>query len=128
VNNAYLGLIRQAQRGFHGLRGAALPSRTSTADEGAGELRGYGVDHVAVAEAMGCKAVRVTRSREEFSRSLASEAQAAHEALHQVPVVLECILERVTNIAMGVEIDKINEFEAIDCRAPQGLETVGLLD
>jgi tartronate-semialdehyde synthase len=43
-------------------------------------------------------------------------------------VVVECILERVTNIAMGTEIDRINEFEAIDCRAPQGLETVGLLD
>ena len=47
---------------------------------------------------------------------------------HRVPVVVECILERVTNIAMGTEIDKINEFEAIDCRAAQGLETVGLLD
>ena len=29
----------------------------------------------------------------------------------QVPVVIEVILERVTNIAMGTEIDKINEFE-----------------
>jgi tartronate-semialdehyde synthase len=49
-------------------------------------------------------------------------------AQHRVPVVVECILERVTNIAMGTEIDKITEFEAVDCRAPQGLETVGLLD
>ena len=29
----------------------------------------------------------------------------------QVPVVVEVILERVTNIAMGAEIDKIVEFE-----------------
>ena len=30
---------------------------------------------------------------------------------YQVPVVLEFILERVTNISMGTEIDKITEFE-----------------
>jgi tartronate-semialdehyde synthase len=31
-----------------------------------------------------------------------------------VPVVVEVILERVTNIAMGTEIDNINEFEPIE--------------
>ena len=65
------------------------------------------------------------------------EAQAAFAtaremmAEYRVPVVVEFILERVTNIAMGTEIDKINEFEAIDCRHPegtQGLELAGLLD
>jgi hypothetical protein len=30
-----------------------------------------------------------------------------------VPVVIEVILERVTNIAMGTEIDAINEFEPL---------------
>ena len=30
-----------------------------------------------------------------------------------VPVVVEIILERVTNIAMGTEINAINEFEEI---------------
>ena len=30
-----------------------------------------------------------------------------------VPVVIEVMLERVTNIAMGTEIDNINEFEAL---------------
>jgi tartronate-semialdehyde synthase len=48
-----------------------------------------------------------------------------------VPVVVEVILEKVTNIAMGTEIDKINEFEDIDCRHPegrQGLEMAGLLE
>jgi tartronate-semialdehyde synthase len=34
-------------------------------------------------------------------------------AQYQVPVVIEIILERVTNIAMGTEIDAINEFEAL---------------
>ncbi len=40
-------------------------------------------------------------------------------AEHQVPVVIEFILERVTNIAMGVEIDKVNEFEEILDLPPQ---------
>ena len=50
---------------------------------------------------------------------------------YRVPVVVEVILEKVTNIAMGTEIDKINEFEDIDCRHPegrQGLELAGLLE
>ena len=32
---------------------------------------------------------------------------------HRVPVVVEIILERVTNIAMGTEINNITEFEAL---------------
>ncbi|OZF53014.1 hypothetical protein CH293_11825, partial [Rhodococcus sp. 14-2470-1b] len=39
------------------------------------------------------------------ARTLASE--------HKVPVVVEIILERVTNIAMGNDIDAINEFEEL---------------
>ena len=31
----------------------------------------------------------------------------------KVPVVIEVILERVTNIAMGTEIDNIGEFEEL---------------
>jgi tartronate-semialdehyde synthase len=38
---------------------------------------------------------------------------------HQVPVVLEFILERVTNISMGTEIDGVNEFEEILCLDPK---------
>jgi len=49
----------------------------------------------------------------------------------RVPVVVEVILEKVTNIAMGTEINAINEFEPVDCRHPEGakgLELAGLLD
>ncbi|HEX8886246.1 MAG TPA: hypothetical protein VF797_17300, partial [Noviherbaspirillum sp.] len=31
----------------------------------------------------------------------------------KVPVVVEIILERVTNIAMGTELNNVNEFEEI---------------
>ena len=38
---------------------------------------------------------------------------------HQVPVVLEFIVERVTNISMGTEISNVNEFEEILCLDPK---------
>jgi tartronate-semialdehyde synthase len=34
-------------------------------------------------------------------------------AAYEVPVVVEFILERVTNIAMGTEIDNVVEFEEL---------------
>jgi len=72
------------------------------------ELEGYGVDHVKVVEGLGCKAIRVHRP-EEFAPAVAQAE--AWMAEHRVPVVIEVILERVTNIAMGTEIDAIVEFE-----------------
>jgi tartronate-semialdehyde synthase len=125
VNNSYLGLIRQSQRGFDMDYCVQLAFDNQNVAESAGDLRGYGVDHVAVVEGMGCKALRVT-DPEKVQGALRQAQQMA--AQYRVPVVVECILERVTNIAMGTEIDRINEFEDIDCRAPQGLETAGLLD
>ena len=56
VNNSYLGLIRQAQRGFQ----MDYHVQLSFENINAPELGGYGVDHVAVAEGLGCKAIRVT--------------------------------------------------------------------
>ncbi len=103
VNNSYLGLIRQAQRGFNMDFEVSLAFENINTDTG-----GYGVDHVAVAEGLGCKAVRV-RSPNEFKDAFARAEALMKE--HQVPVVIEFILERVTNIPMGVEIDGINEFE-----------------
>lgn len=111
VNNSYLGLIRQAQRGFN------MDFEVSLAFENinAGEASGYGVDHVAVAEGLGCKAIRV-RSPNEFKDAFARAEALMNE--HQVPVVLEFILERVTNIPMGLEIDAINEFEEVLAAEP----------
>ena len=65
-----------------------------------------------VAEGLGCKAIRV-KSPNEFKAAFVR----AHELMekHQVPVVLEFILERVTNISMGSELDGVNEFEEILC-------------
>lgn len=111
VNNAYLGLIRQAQRGFDMDYNVQLSfENVNTPDLGE-----YGVDHVKVAEGLGCKAIRV-KSPNEFKEAFARAKALMDE--HQVPVVVEFILERVTNIAMGAEINAVNEFEETLCLDP----------
>ncbi|MCQ4300411.1 glyoxylate carboligase [Pseudomonas songnenensis] len=123
VNNAYLGLIRQAQRGFEMDYCVQLGFENINADQSG--MEGYGVDHVAVVEGLGCKAIRVFK--QEDLRPAIEQAQV-WMAEHQVPVVIEVILERVTNIAMGTEIDAINEFEALAAGREDAPTAVGLLD
>ncbi|AEJ06441.1 glyoxylate carboligase [Stutzerimonas stutzeri] len=123
VNNAYLGLIRQSQRGFEMDYCVQLGFENINADQSG--MEGYGVDHVAVVEGLGCKALRVFK--QEDLRPAIEQAQA-WMAEHRVPVVIEVILERVTNIAMGTEIDAINEFEALAAGREDAPTAVGLLD
>ncbi len=126
VNNSYLGLIRQSQRGFDMDFCVQLAFDNINVDDPA--LKGYGMDHAKVVEGMGCKALRVTDPAK-IEAALVQAKALAHDL--RVPVVVECILEKVTNISMGTEIDKINEFEDVDCRHPegrQGLEMAGLLE
>ena len=126
VNNSYLGLIRQAQRGFEMDYCVQLAFENQNVTDPS--LQGYGVDHVRVIEGLGCKAIRITDPAK--LQEALREAQALARK-HRVPVVVEVILERITNIAMGTEIDNIIEFEEIDCRHPEGtkgLAEAGLLD
>lgn len=106
VNNSYLGLIRQAQRNFD----IDYCVQLSFENINAPDLNGYGVDHVAVVEGLGCKALRVFNPGD-----IPAALRQAQELMRQyrVPVVVEIILERVTNIAMGTEINAINEFEEL---------------
>ena len=106
VNNSYLGLIRQAQRAFQ----MDFQVQLSFENVNAPEVNGYGVDHVAVAEGLGCKAIRVTDPND-LSSAFAQAERWMDE--FQVPVVVEVILERVTNIAMGTEINNVTEFEEV---------------
>jgi len=106
VNNSCLGLIRQAQRAFDMDYCVQLGFDNINAPE----TKGYGVDHVAVAEGLGCKAIRVSR-QEEIDPAI--EQAEKWMAEYKVPVVIEIMLERVTNIAMGTEIDNIVEFEEL---------------
>jgi tartronate-semialdehyde synthase len=126
VNNSYLGLIRQAQRGFDMDYCVQLAFENQNVSDPT--LQGYGVDHQAVVRGLGCKALRVTDPEELRSSLREAQVMAKH---HRVPVVVEVILEKVTNIAMGTEIDNIVEFGDIDCRHPdgrKGLELAGLLE
>ncbi|MFE9366983.1 glyoxylate carboligase [Streptomyces sp. NPDC006978] len=112
VNNSYLGLIRQAQRNFD----IDFQVNLEFENLNSPELGVYGVDHVKVVEGLGCKAIRVTEPDQllpafEEAKKLAAE--------HRVPVVVEAILERVTNISMsGSDIASVNEFE--DVASEQG--------
>ena len=121
VNNSYLGLIRQSQRGFNMDYCVQLGFDNINAPQ----LEGYGVDHKLVVEGLGCKFVRVHK-QDEIKPAI--EQANAWMAEYKVPVVIEVILERVTNISMGTEIDAINEFEEL-ATGPQDAPTaIGLLD
>ncbi len=121
VNNAYLGLIRQAQRTFD----MDYCVQLSFDNVNAPELNGYGVDHVAVAEGLGCKAMRVFEP-DDILPTLEQAKKLMAE--YRVPVVVEIILERVTNIAMGTEIDNVVEFEDLAERREDAPTAVSLLD
>ncbi|NXY93748.1 glyoxylate carboligase [Streptomyces sp. BR123] len=108
VNNAYLGLIRQAQ----GNLGINFEVNLEFDNINTPELGGYGVDHVKVAEGLGVKAIRVT-DPEELGAAFEQAKKLAAE--HRVPVVVEAILERITNIAMSktVDMSDVTEFEEL---------------
>jgi len=127
VNNSYLGLIRQSQRPFEMDYEVSLAfDNINTPFDENSVATGYGVDHVKVAEGLGCKAIRVERP-EDLAAGFA-EAERLREEF-QVPVVVEVILERVTNIAMGADLDTMNEFEDLATTAADAPEAVyALLD
>jgi tartronate-semialdehyde synthase len=116
LNNAYLGLIRQAERGY----GMDYEVQLSFENVNCPEIGDYGVDHVKAAEAFGCVATRVFEPGK-----IADAIRWARQemAAKGVPAIVEIITERITNIAMGPEIDQITEFEeTIDLPSEVGLE------
>ena len=112
INNAYLGLIRQGEIAYK----MDYEVQLSFNNINCPEIGEYGVDHVKAVEAMGCLAVRVFDPKQ-----MADAFRAARRisAERRVPVVVEVITERVTNISMGLEIDNITEFEEILDRKPE---------
>ena len=119
VNNAYLGLIRQAQRNFD----MDYCVQLSYENINAPEIGVYGVDHVKVVEGLGCKALRVTEPDEILP---ALEEAKKLIARYRVPVVVEAILERVTNVSMGTELANVKEFEETADSHEQAPTAVGL--
>jgi tartronate-semialdehyde synthase len=108
VNNAYLGLIRQAQIGLD----INFQVNLEFENINTPEIGVYGVDHVKVAEGLGCKAIRVTEP-EQLGAAFEQAKKLAAE--YRVPVVVEAILERITNISMSrtMDISDVSEFEEL---------------
>ena len=99
LNNAHLGLIRQAERtGFKFDRDYEV-SISYGAD-------GYGMDHVKAMEAMGAAGMRVKRP-EDIAGALAWATRTSNE--RSVPVLIEILTEHKENAAMGTSIAAINE-------------------
>ncbi|MEU2062634.1 glyoxylate carboligase [Streptomyces sp. NPDC013455] len=122
VNNAYLGLIRQAQIGLD----INFQVNLEFENINSPEIGVYGVDHVKVAEGLGCKAIRVT---EPDQLGAAFEQAKKLAAEYRVPVVVEAILERITNISMSrtMDISDISEFEDLATEpghAPTSIKTL----
>ncbi len=99
LNNAHLGLIRQAERGSFGFNADFEVSI------GYGE-DGYGMDHVKAMEAMGAAGVRV-RTPGEIAGALAWATATSNE--RGVPVLVEILTEMKEDAAMGASIASIKE-------------------
>ncbi len=99
VNNGYMGLIRQAEQPYDMKTDVDL-----TWDEGPG------IDHVGVMRAMGADGVRVTEAGDIAG---ALEWACAESESRGVPVLVEVMVEREANAAMGKALDSIIEFEPV---------------
>jgi tartronate-semialdehyde synthase len=99
VNNGYMGLIRQAEQPYNMKTDVDL-----TWDEGPG------IDHVGVMRAMGADGVRVTEAGDIAG---ALEWACSESETRGVPVLVEVMVEREANAAMGKAIDAIVEFEPV---------------
>ncbi|MEU4697857.1 glyoxylate carboligase [Nonomuraea dietziae] len=94
INNEYLGLIRQAE----------IPYGMNFAVELGG------VDHVKVMEAFGCPGRRV-EAPGDIRDALAWASKEAEK--ERLPVLVEVMVEREANAAMGSALDAIKEFEPL---------------
>jgi tartronate-semialdehyde synthase len=102
LNNGYMGLIRQSELAYD------MNYAVDIAYEGPDN--DYGIDNVMVMEAMGALGRRVWRP-EEIRDALSWAVRASNE--RRVPALVEIMCEREVNAAMGLSIDKINEYEPI---------------
>ena len=107
VNNSYLGLIRQSQRGFE--MDYCVPACVRQ-HQRAGSRRLRRRSRQGRRRAWAARRSACTK-QDEIDPAI--EQAEKWMAQYKVPVVVEIILERVTNIAMGTEIDNVIEFEEL---------------
>jgi len=106
VNNGYMSLIHQPEKYQY-----EMDYGVDIFYEGPNDS--VGMDHVGVMEAMGALG-RKARRPEEIRPALEWAVRASEE--RRVPALIEVLVERDTDAAMGLSIDNINEFEPTEDR------------
>jgi tartronate-semialdehyde synthase len=98
LNNEYLGLIRQSEAGY---------DMNFEVDI---HYDDHGTDNVKVMEAYGCAGRRVTRPDQ-----IGDAIDWARKEADRIgrPVLVEIMIDRLANAAMGTSIDAIVEFEEV---------------
>lgn len=103
LNNCYMGLIRQAEMKY------AMNYEVGLGFE-SHEGHDLGIDHCKAMEALGGLARRVL-TPQEIQPALAWAVRESNEK--RLPVLVEVIVEREGNAAMGTAIDAIKEWEPL---------------
>jgi tartronate-semialdehyde synthase len=103
INNGYMGLIRQSELAYEMNYAVDI-----TFDNNGDDL---GIDHIKAMEALGGLARRVTMP-DEIGPALEWAMRTAEE--WRLPVLVEVLVERETNAAMGTAINTIKEWEAVE--------------
>lgn len=101
LNNGYLGLIRQPEKYQYGMNFGVDISYDNS----------YGMDHVKVMEGMGAFGRRVERP-EELNEAFDWAVKTSER--HQRPALVEILIEREADAAMGPALDKIREFDPVE--------------
>ncbi|HET6502655.1 MAG TPA: thiamine pyrophosphate-dependent enzyme, partial [Amycolatopsis sp.] len=98
LNNEYLGLIRQAERGYEMNYQVDIHY-----DE-------QGTDNVRIMEAYGCTGTRVVEPGD-----IAASIEWARKEAERTsrPVLVEIMIERTANAAMGTSLANVVEFEPV---------------
>ena len=98
LNNEYLGLIRQAETGYHMNYQVDIHY-----DE-------HGTDNVKIMEAYGCAGRRVTEPSEITDALAWARKEAARTSR---PVLVEIMIDRAANASMGSALNTVVEFEPV---------------
>jgi tartronate-semialdehyde synthase len=109
INNGYMGLIRQSELPYE-MNYAVDLAYTDGNDDGQLDAMELGMDHVKVMEAMGGLGRRVERP-EDIRPALEWATRTSSE--QRIPVLVEVMVEREANAAMGPAINAVKEFEPL---------------
>jgi tartronate-semialdehyde synthase len=113
VNNGYMGLIRQAEKNYD------MNFQVDLSFDGP---EGHpGIDHVGIMRAMGADGVRVD-DPDAIAAALDWAVVASEE--RRVPVLVEVMVAREDDAAMGKSIDHVREFEPVTQTLPDPVAAV----